>query len=68
MTSTTVPDYIDEMTSIFSSHSDAFKLVVDPRPYVAGEHVTGYVDFDPSVGQEEKIDNVKVTLEGGVAT
>jgi hypothetical protein len=56
------------MTSIFSSHSDALKLVVDPRPYVAGEHVTGYVDFDLSIGQEEQIENVKVMLEGGVGT
>jgi hypothetical protein len=56
------------MSSIFSSHSDALKLVVDPRPYVAGEHVTGYVDFDPRIGQEEQIENVKVKLKGAVTT
>jgi hypothetical protein len=56
------------MTSAFSSHSDALKLVLEDRPYVSGERLAGFIDLDLARAKEEDIDSIKIKLRGSVST
>jgi hypothetical protein len=52
------------MTSALTSQSDALKLVLENRPYIAGERVSGFVNLDPARAQEEDIETIKIKLRG----
>jgi hypothetical protein len=53
--------------STLSPEDHAIKLVFEPRTYVAGERVAGFVELDLYQAQEDKVEQVDIKLRG-VAT
>jgi hypothetical protein len=53
---------------MLSSHSDAVKLLLDTRTYVAGDRVSGTVEFDHDKATKDGITAVRVKLRGVAKT